>query len=110
MSDPKLISLHIAGAFALFIALGAVFSGNSPKKGTAILHGIGLLVILGVGFAMLKKPPMDQYWWMAKLGIWVFLAAVPAMAKRKVMARSILLTLSIIAGGGAAWLGLARPF
>ena len=110
MHDPKLISLHLAGAFALFLALGAAFSGGANKKGPAILHGIALLVIIGVGFAMLKKPPMHQYWWMAKVGIWLFLGAAPMLAKRKVLPGSVLFTLCIVAGAAAGWLGIFKPF
>lgn len=108
--DPKLITLHLAGAFALFLALGATFTGGANKKGPAILHGIALLVILGVGFAMLKKPPMKEYWWMAKFGIWLFLGAAPMLAKRKVLPGSVLLTLSIVGGAAAGWLAMVKPF
>lgn len=108
--DPKLITLHLAGAFALFLALGATVFGGTGKKMAAALHGISMLVILGVGFAMLQKPPMHQYWWMVKFGLWLFLGAAPMLAKRKVMPGVVLLTLCIAAGAAAAWLGLAKPF
>jgi hypothetical protein len=108
--DPKLLTLHVAGAFALFTALGATLFGSAGKKGPAIVHGISLLVILGVGFAMLQKPPMQQYWWMVKLGLWLFLGAAPALAKRKVLPGSVLLVLCIAAGATAAWLGHSKPF
>lgn len=109
--DPLILkTLHIAGVIGLFTSLGATLLGGSGKKGASILHGISLLLILLIGFAMLKKPPMGQSWWMIKLGLWLFLGAAPVLAKRKVLPSSVVLALSIAAAAAAAWLGLARPF
>lgn len=102
--------LHLAGVFALFASLGATILGGSGKKGAAMLHGISLVLILLVGFAMLKKPPMNEYWWMAKLGIWLFIGVVPALAKRKIVPAPALLALTVVAAAAAGWLGLAKPF
>lgn len=109
--DPILLkTLHLAGVIALFTSLGATLLGGSGKKGASILHGISLLLILLMGFAMLGKPPMDKYWWMVKIGLWLFLGVAPVLAKRKVLPASIVLALSIAAAVTAAWLGLAKPF
>lgn len=109
--DPYLLkTLHLAGAFGLFTSLGATLLGGSGKKGAAMLHGISLLLILGVGFAMLKKPPMGESWWMIKLGLWLFLGVAPVLAKRKVLAPWMVLVLSLAAAMTAAWLGLRKPF
>jgi hypothetical protein len=109
--DPIILkTLHIGGVIALFSALGAVVLGGSGKKGASILHGISLLLILLVGFAMLKKPPMGQYWWMVKLALWLFLGVAPALSKKKVLPSSIVLILCIAAATLAAWLGLRKPF
>lgn len=108
--DPKLVTLHLAGVIGLFTSLGATMLGGSGKKGAAILHGISLLLILIVGFAMLQKPPMGQYWWMGKLVAWLFIGAAPALSKRKVLPSSVVLALCIAAGIVAAWLGTAKPF
>jgi len=59
---------------------------------------------------MLKKPPMGQSWWMIKLGLWLFIGAAPALAKRKVLPAWLVLVLCLVAAGAAAWLGLAKPF
>lgn len=59
---------------------------------------------------MLKKPPMDQSWWMIKLGLWLFIGAAPVLAKRKVLPPSVVLFLCLVAAAAAAWLGLAKPF
>ena len=104
-------ALHIGSAFALFTAIGAITLGSAGNKSAAsILHGVSLLLILLIGFAMLKKPPMGQYWWVVKLGLWLVLGATPALAKRKVMPGWAVLVLALACGFIAAWLGLRRPF
>ncbi|MEI8039015.1 MAG: hypothetical protein WCJ14_11550 [Verrucomicrobiota bacterium] len=103
-------TLHLAGALALFTSLGAVLLGGSNKKSATILHGISLLLILLVGFAMLGKPPMHHSWWMIKLGLWCFLGLAPALAKRKVLPAPLVLVLCLAAAATAAWLGLTKPF
>lgn len=109
--NPLILKLvHLAGVFTLFASLGATMMAQSPKKAATILHGVALLIILIAGFAILKKPPMEQYWWMAKIGLWVFIGIAPALAKRNVLPRPVVLTLTIIAGVAAAWLALAKPF
>lgn len=109
--DPLLLkTLHLAGVFALFASLGATMLGGSQKKSASALHGISLLLILLIGFAMLKKPPMDQQWWMAKLGLWLFIGAAPVLAKKKILQPSIVLTLCLVAAIAAAYLGIYKPF
>lgn len=108
--DPKLVSLHVAGALALFASFGATLLGSTAGKAASALHGIALLLILLVGFAMLQKPPMDQQWWMVKLGLWLFLGIAPALAKRKVAPPAAIFGLCLVAATFAAWLGSAKPF
>lgn len=103
-------TLHVAGVIGLFTSLGATLLAGSGKKSASILHGVSLLLILLVGFAMLKKPPMGQSWWMIKTGLWLFLGLAPLLAKRKVLPAWLVLTLSLAAAIAAAWLGLRRPF
>ena len=109
--DPILLkTLHLAGVFGLFTSLGATLLAGSGKKSASILHGISLLLILVVGFAILKKPPMDQSWWMIKLGLWLFIGAAPVLARRKVLPSWVVLVLCLAAAVAAAWLGLTKPF
>lgn len=110
MNPLLLKTLHLAGVFALFASLGATMLGGSQKKAASALHGISLLFILIIGFAMLKKPPMDHYWWMAKLGIWLFIGVAPVLSKKKIMAPSVVLTLCLLAAVAAAYLGIYKPF
>ncbi len=102
--------LHVVGVAALFASLGAILLGGAAKKSASALHGISLIFILLIGFAMLKKPPMGQYWWMVKLGIWLFIGAAPALAKRNVLPSWLVFVLCLAAAGGAAWLGMMKPF
>ncbi len=103
-------TLHLLGVFALFASLGATMLAGGSRKTASILHGVSLLFILIVGFAMLKKPPMDQYWWMAKIGIWLFIGLAPALSKKKVLPPMVVFSLTLAAAVAAAYLGLRKPF
>ncbi|MEO7100588.1 MAG: hypothetical protein ABI162_14595 [Luteolibacter sp.] len=102
--------LHLAAVMALFSSLGAIMLGETRKKGAAMLHGISLILVLLIGFAMLQKPPAGQYWWVAKIVIWLFIGAAPVLSKRKVLPGPVVLALCIAAGTAAAWLGIQKPF
>jgi hypothetical protein len=102
--------LHLAGVFALFASLGATMLAGSKGKAGSMLHGISLVLILLIGFAMLKKPPMDQHWWMVKLLIWVFIGVAPLLSKRKILTPWMVFTLCLAAATYAAYLGIYKPF
>lgn len=107
--DLKLLTiLHLAGVFALFASLGATLLGGSNQKSASILHGVSLLIILLAGFAILKKPPMNEYWWMAKLGIWLFIGVAPVLAKKKILCPCVVFSLTIVAAICAAYLGIYK--
>ncbi len=109
--DPFLLKiLHLAGVFALFASLGATLLGGSTQKSASILHGVSLVIILLAGFAFLKKPPMDQYWWMAKLGIWLFIGVAPVLAKKKIISPCIVFGLTLLGAVAAAYLAFYKPF
>ena len=109
--DPIFLKIvHLVGVFALFTSLGAILLGAAGKKGASMMHGIALLLIAAMGFAMLHKPPMDQYWWMLKLVMWLFLGAAPVLAKRKLLPAALVMILCLAAAALAAWLGLCKPF
>ncbi len=103
-------TLHIAGVFALFTSLGSILLAGSGKKGASMLHGISLVLVLLLGFAMLGKPPMHHAWWMIKLGLWLFIGVAPTLAKRKVLPSSIVLLLCLLAATYAAYLAIMKPF
>lgn len=102
--------LHVAAVMAVFSSLGAIILGESRRKGATILHGISMILVLLIGFAMLQKPPAGQYWWMVKLLLWLFIGAAPALSRRKLVPAPVVLALCIAAGTAAAWLGVLKPF
>ena len=105
-------TLHLLGVLGLFTSIGIILSECSDKcrRRATMMHGLSLLLLLLLGFAILKKPPMDQHWWQAKLGVWLFLGAVPVLGKRRLAPAPVLLFGSILAGVLAAWLAIAKPF
>lgn len=110
MNDILLLkSLHIGAVVLLFTSLGAILLAGSNKKSGAILHGLSLLLVVLVGFAMLRKPPMNESWWMIKFGLWAFLGISPTLAKRKALPAPVVLILALAAGFSAAWIGFHHP-
>lgn len=103
-------TLHLVSAFALFGSLGATLLVAARPKSAAMLHGVSLLALLLIGFALLKKPPMKETWWMIKVGLWLFLGFAPLIAKRKYLHPMLVFILVLASGAFAAWLGLAKPF
>lgn len=103
-------TLHLLSAFALFGALGAILLVSAKPKIASILHGISLIGLLLAGFAMLRKPPMDQAWWMVKSGLWLVLGMAPFFAKKRYLHPTLLFVIALAAAGLAAWLGLKKPF
>jgi hypothetical protein len=114
MNPLLLKTLHLAGALGVFTAMGAIIAaaGEGTKKWANILHGVSLLLLLLIGLHMLfsMKLAGTGGWWHAKIVLWLFLGAAPALAKRKVLPAPALLGLTLAAGIGAAYLGLAKPF
>lgn len=113
--DPLLLkTLHVAGVIALFTSLGAILAGacDDCRKKAMMMHGISLLLIIGVGLHMLFSQHLVKTggWWHAKLVLWLFLGVAPVLAKRNVMPRSVVLILCVAAGITAAWLGIRKPF
>jgi len=110
MNPLTLKIVHLAGTFGLFTSLGATLLAGSGKKGAAMLHGISLVLILLAGFAILKKPPMGEVWWMIKTGLWLFIGIAPALARRKVLPAPIVLALCLASAVASAYLGIYKPF
>ena len=103
----------------MIMSLGAVclrgMSGGGrdfpQRKWLGMFHGIGSLLALISGFAMVAKKHLEwQGWLVALIGIWLLLSVAPALIYRK-PAWAKLLWLSI-AGLSflASWLAGAKPF
>lgn len=113
MPDPYLLkTLHLAGAFGVFTAMGAIALGaqESQRRVASMLHGISLLLLFLVGFALLRKPPMELHYWKIKIILWLFLGVAPVLSRRKALPPTALLLLTIAVGVLAAYLGLKKPF
>lgn len=108
MNPLILKSLHLAAVFAVFASLGATLLAGTAKKTATILHGVSLVLVILIGFMMLKKPPMGEYWWMVKIGLWLFIGVAPVLARRKVLSSTVVMVLCLAAGAFAAYLGMAR--
>lgn len=113
--DPFLLkTLHIAGALGVFTSIGAIVAASDDKnrKMASALHGISLLLLILVGLHLLFSQQLVKTggWWHAKIVIWLFLGAAPALVKRKVMPSGSVLGICLALGIAAAYLGLAKPF
>jgi hypothetical protein len=92
--------------------MGAIVLGgkDSSRKAASILHGVSLLLLLLVGFALLRKPPMELHYWKIKIVLWLFLGVAPVLARKKILPPVVLLLLTLVAGAAAAYLGLTKSF
>lgn len=111
--DPLIFkTLHVMAAMGVFAALGATLLAANPEqqKAAAKWHGISLLALLLVGFALLRKPPMELHFWKVKLLLWLFLGVAPVLSKKKLLPAPVLMSLCVVAAGLAAYLGLTRSW
>lgn len=104
--------VHLAGAFGVFAAIGAILAGASEgnRKWASALHGTSLLLLILAGFAILKKPPMELHYWKVKIVLWLFLGLVPVLARKKTLPTAVLLVLTLATGVYAAYLGILKPY
>ncbi len=112
--------MHFLGLFMLFSGLGGQFlqslNGNDPKqmpgrKWAAILHGVGLLLVLVAGFGLLAKLKLPiEGWVIAKLLIWLAFGGVGALASRKREASGLLWLITLCLGATAAYLATYKHF
>jgi hypothetical protein len=114
---------HLVGVMMIFMGLGgmvfAAYAGFGPAKkqlrrAAALCHGIGLLLILASGIAMLSglgllhgDPPG---WVKAKFFIWLVLGGSISLAARFSRWIWILLPVWVLLGAAAAYLALEKPF
>lgn len=107
--------LHLIGVILLFTSVGgilAVAGGvTSAKKIVGILHGVGLLVLLIAGFGWLAKSGnvYPKYVWV-KVGIWLVLGILPLIVRKRVVQPAVGVSLGIVLGAVAAYLGYFKPF
>jgi hypothetical protein len=123
MDYPAIKLFHLVGIMLIFLGLGgmvfAAYSGFGPvknqiRRAAAFCHGIGLLLILVSGIAMLSSlgllhgdPPG---WAKGKFVIWLLLGGSISLAARWSRGIWILLPVWILLGAAAAYLALYKPF
>lgn len=114
--------IHIVGIVLLMSALGgaAVYAmsgataARSPRRLLAVLHGVGVLLVLLGGFGMLARLGIMHGagfpgWVWVKLVVWA-LAAVALVIpfRRPGLGRPLLLALPLL-GGLAAYMAIYKP-
>jgi len=119
--DPGIYKIiHFIGIIVLFLGIGSLIASD-PKKPAALrrpamIHGIGILLLLVSGFGLSAKLKIGFPTWMiAKLVILLLLGALIVVIKRKLIPTPVIYLLAIILGGVAAYLGFSnsivlRPF
>lgn len=112
--------LHVAGIFALYLALGGLFlhalnggtkETNANRKSVAIMHGVAMFIVLLGGFGMLARIGMStsEPWVLMKVGVWLVMGGMIAVPYRlPALARPLWLMLPLV-GVLAAWIAFAKP-
>ncbi len=115
--------IHLAGVIGLFFALGGValhvLSGGTKdfrgRKPAAILHGIGLLLILVSGFGMMARLGIMGVgdwpgWIWFKLIMWFVMGGLLAMLYRSPGLAKILWWVIPLLGALVAYVAIYKPF
>jgi predicted phage tail protein len=113
-------TLHIFAAFATLASISAVVihvrnggskADNPSRALMGAAHGVGLLLSLLSGFAMLGFMKIGfPGWAMAKMGVWLVLGGVTAVLYRKPKTATSLWLGTIILASLAAFLAISKPF
>lgn len=103
---------HLVGLILLFVGFGGMAGGYS--KSAMKLHGIGLLILLVAGFGLIAKLQLSYKapFIIAKFVIFLLLGALPVLLKRKVLSGCVVLSIAVVLGTCAAYLGYVKalPF
>ena len=113
--------LHFLGIFMLFSGLGAYLLGRQQvlkteavgrfpyQRTVAIIHGLGLFLILLGGFGMLARLQLGIETWVAiKLVIWLMLGGVLVLIKRVPSKMLLWWLLILVLGFCAAYLAVIK--
>lgn len=113
--------LHVLGAVATLTAIAGVCvhaanggerRDNAARVALTVSHGLGLLILLAAGFAMVARlgGGGPHGWLGVKLVLWLFLGvAIMLPYRRRAIAIPLLLILPLLAAI-AAYLGTQQPF
>ncbi len=113
-------SLHILSAFTLVAALSALAiyvrnGGTKSDHSSGVLmraaHGLGLLLTILTGFAILGIMKLGvPVWAWVKLAIWLSLGGSTALLYRKSGTATAIWLGTILLASLAAFLAIAKPF
>ncbi len=112
--DPGIYKIiHFIGLIVLFLGIGSLIATDPRKPAAmrrpAMIHGIGLLLILVSGFGMLAKMKMGFPTWMiGKLVILLLLGAMIVVIKRRLIPAPAIYLIVIVLGAIAAYLGFSN--
>lgn len=115
MSPTVYYFLHFAGVMCLFLGMGAILGMGEDRKHinkfVGIFHGVGLLLLLISGFGLVAKLQTGfPVWLIVKVVLWICLAAIMVLVKRKVCTAKATAILALILGLLAAAMCLFKPF
>ena len=123
-SHPFYNVVHIVGIVMAIAALGGAAllalappgaAARPERRLLAILHGVGVLLILVGGFGMLARLGVMHGggfpgWIWVKLAVWAVVAGALFLPRRNPrLARPLLLSLPVLAGL-AAYMAIYKPF
>lgn len=105
--------LHVASLFMLFTSLAAVaFLPTDKRKPWVALHGAASLVIFVAGFGLLAKiGAMKAFpsWAVVKIVIWLALAAMPIILRKKPGMALQLLLATVLLGAIGSYTAVNKP-
>jgi hypothetical protein len=112
--------LHFIGIFFVLISLGGmtlhVINGGTRsyanRKWVAMIHGIGITLALVGGFGLLARLGVTgglPAWIYGKLGVWLILAALPALIYRAPNLAKILFVITPLIAAFAGYLAITKP-
>jgi hypothetical protein len=105
--------LHILGLALVMTGLGGAALSATKTKAAAILHGVGMLVILVSGFGMVAKYGYDlggSPWLHVKLTLWVVIGALLAIARKMPKAAALVYVGGPLLVALTAYIAIYKPF
>ncbi len=112
--DPSTYKIiHFTGLIILFTGLGSLIASDPKKPATlrkpAMIHGLGLFLLLFSGFGLSAKLELGfPSWMIGKLVILLLLGGIIVIIKRRLLPTPVIYLIAIILGLIAAYLGFSN--
>lgn len=112
--------LHIFGLLLTFSGLAGLITLSlnkstitpSTRKFLAIIHGVGLLILVVAGFGLAARLNLTSsfpLWIWLKVAIWILIGGISALIKRKPQWATGLFVVILLLGTCAAGLAIHKP-